>query len=393
MFEFIWSESFWFQPGYTWENVEHKEHGDGKRSVNDIIVYPIFIALALYFFRNYILIPYVCLPIGNIYKIRSKPYKHPQPNDRLDILYTVNRARPPPPMLKQCADEIGWTERKVERWLRQKALSKQMTTLEKFNDQTWQFVYYTCYCIFGLIIICPKEWYADPNISVENFPQDVVSQDLWWYYMIATAFYLVQFVLMLQQDRRHDFYVMLTHHLCSLCILYFNWFMGIGIKLVSLSLLYHECADIPLAFGKMCFYCGKKNISNKMAIPFFVTWFSTRLYLYPYWVVTTSFNVPKLSKSGVTWPAYWVQTVAITLLFCLHLIWTKEMIPIIIHKLFSKEVIVDSRSSGEEMSEDSSEESELKQKTNNKLEKDSILRKPDINENITQRAPTMIINC
>ena len=116
-----------------------------------------------------------------------------------------------------------------------------------------------------------------------------------------------------------------------------------------MSLLFHECADIPLAGFKLFFYTKRENLANACEIPFFTLWLATRMYLYPRYILGTVYS--SYGEVGHNWPAYTLLLVMITVLFIVHLLWTKEMIPVIFGKLFMAKTIVDTRSSGEEMSE------------------------------------------
>uniref|UniRef100_A0A2P2I2N1 Ceramide synthase 2-like n=1 Tax=Hirondellea gigas TaxID=1518452 RepID=A0A2P2I2N1_9CRUS len=348
MSEWFWNEWFWLPHGYTWDDLKSTTEINYP-SASELLVWPPLIAVALLCIRQLILIPLVFRPLGKYYGIRSKPYMPPVHNEKLDKLYSINRARPPRQMLEKSASDLGMSSRQVERWLRRKTLSQQMTTLEKFTDHGWQVTYYSIYCIAGLVIVTSKPWYVDNMKVFENYPVQNIPTDIWWYYMTAIGFYIVQSVLLFKQDKKHDFYQMLAHHCFTIVILNFCWITN-TVRICATSLLFHECSDIPLSLAKLFLYAGKLNTSNTFGAIFFLNWIPTRLYLYPMYVMRTSFYLSSLT-GGSLWPAAYILQASMTGLFVLHLMWTMDIIPYVI-KLFKNEKLDDPRSSPEELSDD-----------------------------------------
>lgn len=357
MWDWFWSKDFWIHPEYSWEDYKPR---DGILSPDsaDLRIWPFLIMIALLIFSNCLLLPYVFTPLGKYLKIRSKPYAAPAPNDKLEKLYKVNRARPPQDLLKRTSSEVGWSERHVEKWLKQKTRSQQMTTLEKFNDFGWQFTYYMFYWIFGMIVVATEPWCYDLELAVEDYPRTSITKAFWWYYMTAIGFYYTQTFLLFTSVRRYDFYPLLSHHVCTICLLIFCWVINFA-RASSISLLVHECVDIPLALGKLVFYSGKTSVSDSMVFPFFFIWFSTRLVLYPFHVLRGSlFVFPRVI--GTIWPAYYLLNTFMLSLLGMHLMWTKEVLVLVKGKLFTKNTLTDHRSDNEESEDDDDDEEKTK---------------------------------
>ncbi|XP_018025088.1 ceramide synthase 5-like [Hyalella azteca] len=369
-----WMEWFGLPSGVTYEDVEEKI-GEPYPSLAEFWKWALIFGAALYIFRDYILIPLILKPLGLRAGVRSRPYAAPPPNKTLEDLYAVNRARPPRQMLTAAASRINWSERAVERWLRQRALSSQMTTLEKFCDMGWQGFFYSCFFIAGLFIVLPQDYVWDSSLLFEDVPYQQVPVIIWWYCAFDCGFYITQMYTLLALDKRHDFYIMLSHHLAVFLINIDNVSMN-GMNLLSLSVFIHEVADIPLALAKMLDYSGRKEFNTFSAVVFAVVWIITRLVLYPMMVIKPIFT--KYFTLGFRiWPALYLGSALSLILLFLHCMWTVELVKAIKMKLSKDKGFADVRSSGEELSEEGNvtENSNLGTKVRNKaggsLDKDN----------------------
>lgn len=326
----IWSEWFWLLPGLTWEDFKSRD-GIQIPEMSDLLYWPLVAMIVLLILRKAVVIPLVFVPLGKYMGVRSKPVSPPPSNLELEKLYKVNRAKPPPDLLERYATETKMTERQVERWLRRKASSEQKTNLEKFTDYGWELTYYTCFCIFGLLVVATEPWCYDIEKVTEDYPRIPISQGIFWYMIVAFGFYLGQTYLLLTQPKKFDFNLMLLHHICTLCLMILNWVVNL-VRFGALTLLVHECVDIFLALGKLASYCGMSRVSDLMSIPFCLVWFPTRVVIFPFHVVRgTVFVVPTL-RGGVC-PAYFFLNSFMVLLVIMHLFWSYKIIKAMIVKL------------------------------------------------------------
>ncbi|XP_018025074.1 ceramide synthase 5-like [Hyalella azteca] len=344
-----WIEWLGLPSGVSYEEVEEKL-GEPYPSLAEFWKWALIFGATLYIFRDYILIPFILKPLGLRAGVRSRPYAAPPPNKTLEDLYAVNRARPPRQMLTAAASRNNWSERAVERWLRQRALSSQMTTLEKFCDMGWQVFFYSCQFIAGLFIVLPQDYVWDSSLLFEDVPYQRVPVIIWWYCAFNCGFYITQTYTLLTQDRRHDFFIMVIHHLAVFLIYFVNVSMN-GMNLQSLSAFIHETADIPLALGKMLDYSGRKEFNTFCMVIFAVVWIITRLVLYPVMIIKPIFA--KYFTLGFRiWPGLYLGSALSLILLFLHCMWTVELVKAIKIKLSTDKVVADGRSSGEELSEE-----------------------------------------
>ncbi|XP_018025073.1 ceramide synthase 5-like [Hyalella azteca] len=341
-------EWFFLPNNITWNELRETV-GESYPEFGVYWQWSIFFGAVLYIFRDYILIPFILKPLGLRAGVRSRPYPAPPPNKTLEDLYAVNRARPPRQLLTAAASRINWSERAVERWLRQKALSGQMTTLEKFCDMGWQATFYGCFFIAGLFIMLPQEFVWEPSKALTNFPFEQTQAVIWWYCVIDTGFYITQSYVLFTLDRRHDFYIMLSHHIITLSLACLNLTMN-NLKQQALAVFLHEVADIPLSVGKMLRYVGRN--ADILGYVFALIWIATRLVAFPLMILVPSFT----ETSGKSWPAKFLTQGSTSILLILHILWTFEIVNAYSRKLNNNMDLSDGRSSPEELSGDSENE-------------------------------------
>uniref|UniRef100_A0A2P2I6I1 Ceramide synthase 5-like n=1 Tax=Hirondellea gigas TaxID=1518452 RepID=A0A2P2I6I1_9CRUS len=348
-----WSEWFWLPSNITWNDFEPR-NGTVPANYKDLFIWPFVFMAGILFLRNCIIVPLVFQPFGKWLGIRSKVYTEPSPNADLEQLYKVNRARPPVELVRSYAHTIGWTERKVQRWLRHKALSQQTTTLDKFCENGFQGVYYGSFMIFGLATVATEPFCWDISLAFIGYPQIDMSPQLWCYLMTCMGFYLCQSVTLFTETRKHDFWVMLTHHVCTLSIIVISWTLNY-VRICSVSVAVHECADLVLVIGKCLLYAGKSNISNYLGVPFFIIWVITRLIIYPFYLIKASLILSPRLQGGV-WPGYFLMNGLNITMLVLHIIWTKWLIDTLKTRLTST-VMTDVRSSCDELDDEPAPES------------------------------------
>ena len=341
LYDMIWSPSIWVPPGYTWEDVRVEK-------CKDLWSYPFIIAGTFLLFKYLILSPFVFYPLGKCLKIRSKPYKKPPSNNKLESIHKKYRSRAPFELIRDVAKDLGWSERQVQRWLRQRTACTQSTTLQKFDDCAWQLVYYSLYCIFGVIVHYDKPWFYDVTYCFRNFPHHDMDYDIWWYYMIPLGFYWAQTVTHFLQPKRHDSLQMLVHHLVTIMLMTISWITNL-IRMGTLVLLLHECADIPLLLAKISGYCGNDKLMDVFFVVFLLLWIVTRLGFYPFHVLYTTLFVAHVQEN-IFYPVYYILNSLLLAILVMHILWTYSIIQVIIRK-FSTNKIQDVRSSGSEMSD------------------------------------------
>lgn len=79
-------------------------------------------------------------------------------------------------------DGMAWTydtitvslTHQVQRWFRQRKQAEQPSTLQKFCETGWRFVFYTCIFVYGLLVLWSKHWFWDINGCWVDYPKHKV---------------------------------------------------------------------------------------------------------------------------------------------------------------------------------------------------------------------------
>ncbi|CAI6375086.1 unnamed protein product [Macrosiphum euphorbiae] len=118
------------------------------------------------------------------------------------------------------------------------------------------------------------------------YPHKGVTRDTWWYYMMSLTSYWALAVSQFFDVKRKDFWQMIVHHICTICLLSFSWILV-----------------------------------------FIFVWLLTRIGLFPFWIsYSTSVNAPQVVNQ--MFPAYYIFNRLLFLLLGLHLYWTHLMLRI-----------------------------------------------------------------
>jgi len=337
----FWAESVWVPPGYTWEFFNPEKSGLNVPNSRDLWTYPFILTGLFLFVRNFIVKPFVFFPIWNYftYNLGLKP----DHNAVLDALFASYDGRPPDSAISAAGKKLGWDERQLERFVRRN--SRYWKDLSKFMDCCWQLLYYTLYLLFGVYVLCDKEWFYDIRICWRKYPRHEITADMWWYYMIPLGFYYSQIIFdLVGTNKRKDSTQMLIHHFATILLMTLSFTVNM-VRMGCLILFVHECADIPLLLAKICGYIGKKHLMDPLFKIFVVLWIITRLGLFPFKLIKSTVFEAHVQED-MFYPIYYIFNGLLLTIFAMHLVWTYYIIQIIVKQL-KTDVVSDVRSSEE----------------------------------------------
>ena len=73
----------------------------------------------------------------------------------------------------------------MERWFRDKRRASMPTTITKFCEGGWRFIFYSSVFLYGLQVLASKPWLWDTGACWAEYPYHTMESDVWWYYMIG----------------------------------------------------------------------------------------------------------------------------------------------------------------------------------------------------------------
>ena len=160
--QWFWNDDFWLPPNITWDHLIDKSEDPNIRfpSSGDLI-YPIPLALVLIVLR-YIVENQIFRPLGRVLGLKSTRRRHPGTNDVLEKAYkskiTGKKSALQQEEIIRLSKQLEMTERKIERWLRQRAMTGKPSQLDKFAETGWRWVYYTGIFTWGIKCLWSKKW-------------------------------------------------------------------------------------------------------------------------------------------------------------------------------------------------------------------------------------------
>ncbi|MFH4976241.1 hypothetical protein AB6A40_002950 [Gnathostoma spinigerum] len=209
---------------------------------------------------------------------------------------------------------------------------------KRVAETAWRFVFYVVIWISGFFVLWDKPWLRNTSECWRRWPHHPISESVWWYYMIETAFYWsLLFSSIVFDIRRSDFWQMTLHHSITLVLLFMSFAMNM-VRVGTLILFSHDVADIIIELGKLFRYAGWDNALMVVFGIFLFVWTATRLIYYPFWIIkSVIFDAPPLIQESYRWenlsqPPV-VPRILVGMLLCLlflHFFWTYVIVKIAI---------------------------------------------------------------
>ncbi|XP_072934202.1 ceramide synthase 6-like [Epargyreus clarus] len=340
----FWSENVWLPPNTTWEDLAPAPEKAVVYTDHRHVFIPIPLAFVFITLR-YLLENYIYAPFGVYLGIKGgRPKKAPS-NPKLEAVYK-NGARPIE--LYAIAKQLDMSERQVERWWRLRRLQDKPSTLVKFCENAWKFTFYVCNFTFGLYILWDKSWLWNIDHCYIGYPHQGLTTDVWWYYMISSAFYWSLTLSQFWDVRRKDFWQMFVHHIATIALLSFSWVCNLH-RIGTLVLLLHDCADIFVESVKAAKYSGYQKLCDFLFLLLIVIWIGTRVGIFPFYIIwSTSIRAPMLLPM---FPAYYIFNSLLCLLLLLHVVWTVLILQIAYKAIRAGQMDGDIRSSSSDLSD------------------------------------------
>lgn len=334
--ETFWSPSVWLPPNVTWSQL--------NGHFNNLYYYPLLFAAVLTFIR-YLVEKRIFVPFGIANGLRSKRRDQAPDNGELEKAYQSSRPKKiDDKTIRLLAEKLDWTSRQVERWLRKRTAMDRPLTLTKFAETGWRFTYYLFIFSYGICVLWGKPWFWDMKQCWYGFPEQNITPDLWWYYMLSLGFYLSLLFSICRDVKRKDFWVMLFHHILTILMLAFSWTCNF-VRIGSLVLVLADAADVFLESGKMFSYIKYQKTCDTLYALFAIVWFVTRMGFFPFYIL-------KSTLFGATdfipiYPAYYIFNVMLIALMIMFVYWTYFISKMLIVLVSSAESKKDPRSDSE----------------------------------------------
>jgi len=287
--------------------------------------------------------------------MRERARTRPQQCAVLESAYRVS-GNPGEEEVRTLAQQTDRSPSQVLRWFRQRRRADLPNTLQKFCETGWRFTFYLAIFLYGLACLWTKPWFWDIDQAWLDYPRHKVDPDIWIYYMVELSFYWSLSFSQWFDVKRKDFWEMFIHHNATIALIMFSWtthFIRIG----TLVLIVHDCADPLLELAKLFRYAQYKRTCDAVFAVFSVLWVITRCGIYPGWILrSTLFDAIRLSSM---FPAYYIFNGLLCLLQVLHIVWTYLLFKVL-YKALTEKHIEDMRSDSEPSDDENDNEEHSK---------------------------------
>jgi ceramide synthetase len=201
--------------------------------------------------------------------------------------------------------------------------------LEKASFARFRTLWYIFITVFGYCCLKDVEWlpktlggkarFEDLNLFWEGLPYQPQERKVIVYYMIQFGSALCTFILQFKQNRtRNSYGELLLHDLATLVLLIIS-FLNNYIRMGAVVLFLHDISDI---FSYGCkIYVDTKYIKTTLFfyINLVLTWFWTRLYVFPFQVILQCFTNNIWARPELV--GYMIIAICLATLLCLHVYW------------------------------------------------------------------------
>jgi len=316
IFDNFWDESIWLPPNITWKDVEPR---DGLYTNFYDLWYPLPIAAFIVVLRSMVE-RHLFKPLGLSLGIKDSKHVSPAPHPVLEREFNASRRDKQHVIdLQKLSADLKMSRRQIEYWLKRRRLQGKPTTLVKFCETGWRWLYYSAAFIYGIVVLWDKPWLWNIQHCWYDYPHHEVPGEVWWYYMVELAFYWSLSISQFVDVKRKDFVEMLIHHITTIALLCFSWTCNLT-RCGTLVLVIHDFSDIFLEFAKLCNYTKFKTTCDIIFSIFAVSWIVTRLGIFPVWILySIMVEAPQLREM---FPAYYIFNGLLSVLLVLHVVWT-----------------------------------------------------------------------
>ncbi|ODV89095.1 hypothetical protein CANCADRAFT_133693 [Tortispora caseinolytica NRRL Y-17796] len=168
---------------------------------------------------------------------------------------------------------------------------------QRFAEQAWTFIYYTPLFIYGLIVYINSPYAFDKSNLWKDWPHLTLSHSFKLYYLIQVGFWLHQLYVLNIEERRKDYYQMLSHHICTSTLVLLSYYFHM-FRVGHCILVLMDFVDITLPLAKMLKYTNHPTLCDCAFVNFIISWIVTRHYMYILLVWSVLYDASSLIPYG-----------------------------------------------------------------------------------------------
>lgn len=205
-----------------------------------------------------------------------------------------------------------------------------MAKLAKWNESCWKMTCFGLFTLVAFLVSVNEKWFTDSTYFWRdctalpcNYP---VSKKLLLFYCLETGFYLQSIpFLIYYETRRKDFLESMIHHIVTLGLLVYSYYVNLT-RVGIMIMLLHDICDVPMEFAKLLKYAGHQTFADAFFALFFITWVAARMVYFPLYIIRStwyeSISVAAIPYNINPQPHHAIFNTLLMVLFVLHCYWS-----------------------------------------------------------------------
>uniref|UniRef100_A0AAQ4R6S8 TLC domain-containing protein n=1 Tax=Gasterosteus aculeatus aculeatus TaxID=481459 RepID=A0AAQ4R6S8_GASAC len=308
----FWSESFWLPKNVTWEDLERPPPGVEYPRVRHLL-YALPLAVMVFLLRM-LFERLVAKPCAHILHIQAGVPRRAQPNAVLEKVFQSKC--PDTRQLEGLTKQLDWDQRKIERWFRVRRNQDRPGMQKKFCESMWRLTFYLGIFIYAVRHLWVSPWTWDTRKCWYNYPFQPLSP-----LPIRSQF---------------------THYAAELSFywsLMFSQFIDVKRKVSGPANprspprgVRCRSGRLVMCAAKLANYAKYQRLCDGLFVVFSVSFFITRLVIYPFCVLVESWEIVGPYRS------WWLLNGLLLVLQTLHVIWFYLIARIAVKAVFKGKV-------------------------------------------------------
>ncbi|KAJ7386652.1 Ceramide synthase 5 [Desmophyllum pertusum] len=270
-----WDADFWLPDNSTWQGLDEAKNPRWLQSGELFLCFPVAIVLIIlrFIFERFIAGPIVVGYIG----VEDKPIVFVQ-NTFCEKVYQTISKSPNAERVEGLSKQLGWPTRDVKRWFKNRRQQSKPSLKRKATESSWRFVFYLATSVYGLLILSKEPWLWDLRLCFVGHGKQPISDEIFYYYLIETGFYLSLLISLVVDVKRKDFWQMVVHHIVTIMLTTFSYYTGF-FRIGSVIILLHDLSDILLESAKVFNYAKWEATTNTIFVLFAVVFNSSSSFI------------------------------------------------------------------------------------------------------------------
>ncbi|GIL71788.1 hypothetical protein Vretimale_774 [Volvox reticuliferus] len=190
----------------------------------------------------------------------------------------------------------------------------------KMCESFWKMTAYGSMLLLELSIVHREAWFWRPKDYWVGWPNQPELPLMRLLFFAQLAYYIsTTFTLALWEVPRSDYWVMQTHHCCTVVLIYYNYISGYQ-RWGCLIMMLHDINDVIMEIAKCLNYAELHAAANTVFALFVAAWAGLRLYAFPA-ILIRSTLFDSVRVLGYTPPHYNLLNSLLCVLCCFHVYW------------------------------------------------------------------------